>query len=680
MPITHKDLLKIMQKLGYQINQGGMCYGFSCMAISAILSGDIATYNRRLRLLELPGFHGKKETFILQKINSVRKKSAKKESLTNEEKYWLSVPAFFDGVALYYAPYLYPYLYPEDNLYVMSSISENDQKKLRNVFILVADPLQLLEVDKAGNYKKILDGDEVKTVIEENELKKILTMSASTPINTSLSHEALDRINDILIIRANASINSIPKSQDAEKSFLQMLSLPQKLRISKKIKDLSGKEYTIEKPNIERIGVFSGIYNKKGLEKCFAELRKIAQNHSEPMGFQLGNGNHALTVGYDPARQCWQWINASEALEIKENTEIAKKAIKTFSKNNVTSISASIFVRKISSKQAKENFDRCKQERPWKDLHRITTKKIEAKDSHGTSWLYIASRIGDTESVKLLLENKADPNQARSSDGATPLFIAAQNGHSEIVKLLLENKAEPDQTRSDGATPLFFIAAHKGDYRIIELLLKHGANPNQARSSDGATPLFAAAYQGHLDTVKCLFNSGKIKFDVSITARVTMLLGYARKNQREDQVTKMLSKDKNNPHTLPEILPYFTPFHAAVYLGHIEIVKFFLEPKNSSITNINEDLLNELINWSSAINHTAITTLLTERLKEMNIASNSKKSVATTDINISRSSSTSSSQNNSSSSFFTGTRIQEDIQKEKQIPIVDDSPRSKKSS
>jgi ankyrin repeat protein len=38
--------------------------------------------------------------------------------------------------------------------------------------------------------------------------------------------------------------------------------------------------------------------------------------------------------------------------------------------------------------------------------------------------------------VVLLIEAKADVNQARTSDGATPGNLAAQNGHTAIVDAL----------------------------------------------------------------------------------------------------------------------------------------------------------------------------------------------------------------------------------------------------
>ena len=61
----------------------------------------------------------------------------------------------------------------------------------------------------------------------------------------------------------------------------------------------------------------------------------------------------------------------------------------------------------------------------------------------------MAALKGHTETVKLLLENKADVNACRTDDGATPLYIAAHKGHTETVKLLLENKADVNACCTD---------------------------------------------------------------------------------------------------------------------------------------------------------------------------------------------------------------------------------------
>jgi ankyrin repeat protein len=52
-----------------------------------------------------------------------------------------------------------------------------------------------------------------------------------------------------------------------------------------------------------------------------------------------------------------------------------------------------------------------------------------------------ASRHGHTEIVKLLLNDKADPNICFK--GASPFHTASLHGHTENVELLLNDKADP---------------------------------------------------------------------------------------------------------------------------------------------------------------------------------------------------------------------------------------------
>jgi hypothetical protein len=53
-----------------------------------------------------------------------------------------------------------------------------------------------------------------------------------------------------------------------------------------------------------------------------------------------------------------------------------------------------------------------------------------------------SSHEGHKEIVKVLLNNKADPNICYV--GSFPLYIASLQDHTEIVKALLNNKADPN--------------------------------------------------------------------------------------------------------------------------------------------------------------------------------------------------------------------------------------------
>ncbi|MBA3954161.1 ankyrin repeat domain-containing protein [Candidatus Dependentiae bacterium] len=56
-----------------------------------------------------------------------------------------------------------------------------------------------------------------------------------------------------------------------------------------------------------------------------------------------------------------------------------------------------------------------------------------------------ASKVGNAQDVKILLNQGANPNKV-SSDGTTPLFAAASNGHTKVIQLLLTASADLEKT------------------------------------------------------------------------------------------------------------------------------------------------------------------------------------------------------------------------------------------
>ena len=55
--------------------------------------------------------------------------------------------------------------------------------------------------------------------------------------------------------------------------------------------------------------------------------------------------------------------------------------------------------------------------------------------------LHLAAKNGDENTVRILLNNKADVD-VQDLDDMTPLHFAAKYGHENIVRILLENKAD----------------------------------------------------------------------------------------------------------------------------------------------------------------------------------------------------------------------------------------------
>lgn len=127
-----------------------------------------------------------------------------------------------------------------------------------------------------------------------------------------------------------------------------------------------------------------------------------------------------------------------------------------------------------------------------------------AKCGEGLSPLHSASRMGHLDMVRLLVEARADTNQAGIY--GTPLLVAAERGRLDVVRYLIEAGAGKDEAKDDGSTALF-CAASGNHLEVVKFLLEAGVDKDLQRA-DGATPLLSAAASDHLEVVQCLVHAG----------------------------------------------------------------------------------------------------------------------------------------------------------------------------
>jgi ankyrin repeat protein len=154
----------------------------------------------------------------------------------------------------------------------------------------------------------------------------------------------------------------------------------------------------------------------------------------------------------------------------------------------------------------------------------------------GLTPLLFATREGNLESVKALLEAGVDVNQ-QSEYGWTALLTATQNRYYELGVFLLERGAKPNLANEGGWNPLYLATDNRnierGEYptrkpdmdhlEFIKRLLAAGADPNlRMRSStetrtvfthqwlneEGATPFLRAAQSGDIELMKLLLQHG----------------------------------------------------------------------------------------------------------------------------------------------------------------------------
>lgn len=87
-----------------------------------------------------------------------------------------------------------------------------------------------------------------------------------------------------------------------------------------------------------------------------------------------------------------------------------------------------------------------------------------------------------------LLKKGVDVNFV--SRGITPLMVASYMGKTDVVELLIEHGAEVNKCFIDNSTALM-MASRRGHYEIVKLLLAHGPQ-SIMQKSDGLTALILA--------------------------------------------------------------------------------------------------------------------------------------------------------------------------------------------
>jgi len=133
-------------------------------------------------------------------------------------------------------------------------------------------------------------------------------------------------------------------------------------------------------------------------------------------------------------------------------------------------------------------------------LVQIKNDTINAVNAHGYSTLILACYRGN-KPVAEYLASKVNNINYNSSSG-TALAAAAIKGDVTMVKILLENKANPDLADANGMTPLMF-ASQFDNKELLLLLLKYKANTTVA-NSEGKSAMDYAVHNKNQEIINLL--------------------------------------------------------------------------------------------------------------------------------------------------------------------------------
>ena len=181
------------------------------------------------------------------------------------------------------------------------------------------------------------------------------------------------------------------------------------------------------------------------------------------------------------------------------------------------------------------------------------------KNKYGETPLMLCT--SDLDKMKLLLQYGANINDS-SLSGNNALMIACIAGSSyTIVKWLIDNGANVKAKRWGGETALM-RAVQYSDTMTIHLLLSKGLDINE--HPWGYTPLMYAARSANWPAIFCLLNNGA-DANIPDPMNTTILLWAAEQNNLE--AVKVLVKKTKNINTIDSIKG-MTTLMWAVYNEH----------------------------------------------------------------------------------------------------------------
>jgi ankyrin repeat protein len=243
-------------------------------------------------------------------------------------------------------------------------------------------------------------------------------------------------------------------------------------------------------------------------------------------------------------------------------------------------------------------------------------RKVGADFMGGMTALLYAAREGHVESVKALVEGKADVNLISGGDKFSPMVTAIANGHLTIAKYLLDHGADPNLVTGSGLSALYATIdvqwAPKawfpqpstdqekvGYLELMKALLDHGANVNapvgeklwfRSFTNDytwvdpaGATPFWRAAQSSDIAAMHLLIDY-KADPKFPIKSGDTPLMAAAG-------IGWAANWSVNAPYPLIDAVKYcvelgndvnavdnrgYTALHGAAYLGDNDMINYLV--------------------------------------------------------------------------------------------------------
>lgn len=540
--------LEPMQRLGYEVDEGGMCFGYGHMASQALFAGEFDVFMERMKFIA--------DTPIDELVQGIKRLKSNPDE--KEAQKYVDILAFFDGVALYQERGgYYQELYqsgqiPREQHDIASTAAILMPKKLDNTSAemkMKKGFSGVYDVKELEAYLKSLQ-ETIAALPKEAIPHPLIFNVAGESHSTRLSYNPDNKEHPWLFIDPNhpdevyqSSIKETAQKMkraffDSEKIILLTSAIVKTSNVEQEKAYESQVDSLIEKwkahPEWQQIHIVSdekiNFINADGESWLIFEamhiqdegnLKKLLEKASpvqvdEVMTFALMLGNQQIIEfmikekGIDVVHWSAQGEVALPGAMLAVNENAAKALAELFLSYGV-------------------------------DVNQV--------NGNGDSALVIAAGMGHNKAINFLVEHGANLKMKNKS-GEDALFVAAVQGQVDTVKMLLNTGFNVDSSNAKGETALLG-AARNYHPDTIRFLVEHGANIHvKDENGNGVLQhvLSKAIKKGDLGLITFLINKGADVNDIkkgieseALALKGQQLLSLALKHGNNDVAKALIS-------------------------------------------------------------------------------------------------------------------------------------------
>ena len=367
-----------------------------------------------------------------------------------------------------------------------------------------------------------------------------------------------------------------------------------------------------EKPfhhEMDEIGTAYTIITPTVFVDKLIRLKEIIQknNGKEPIAISIKNINHAISIGYDPQKNLWYFINANLLQHrcFQSEKKLIEFIFYSFRLHPDT-LSLTFYAGKnLSPPLAHALQDFLKTD----PILALSVEKAQIMPQENLQILLNAAcEKGSLDTIKILLTAGVNPNTPNLYE-QTPLCVACIQNNLDVVKLLVSSGAIINYRSSEDDNP-FLLACFQKNLKIADFLITQGAIVD-TQDSQGITALYHACQSGSLDVVKLLLEK-KANPNI-ITKFGTSPLLIATCTGHIEIVRELLTYEAYINHTAPD---GSSALSIACEQKQIPLIRLLLE--RGALDNKADKNGNNLLCLASLENDLEIASLLAENEEFIN--------------------------------------------------------------